>query len=83
MQDYLQNFILSKVRVIPCKLVDLGRSYGQISEHKSYNLKMAAIFKDGCRWGTKLPIRNVQAHFFNTLDIRLTKNHDWICSLIW
>ena len=26
---------------------------------------------------------NATVLMLNTLDIRLTKNHDWICSLIW
>jgi hypothetical protein len=32
--------------------------------------------KYGCQWGTKLPNQNVQVLFLDTLEPRLTKNHD-------
>ena len=70
----MRNFISNKMSLTAHLYDYWGPSYGDFCDSKKIGRNMAAMFKDGRRFGTKLPIWNVQHMFSVTWDTKLTKN---------
>ena len=69
------NFISNKMSLIAHLYDHWGPSYGDFCDSQGIGRNTAAMFKDGRRFGTKLPIWNVQGLFLDTWDNTLTENH--------